>query len=66
MTFAVRIKTQMSYEEIEEIVQRDCKGAFEINFEGLEDHKGTARKVMTISFDAEADRDAFRAALGRK
>lgn len=66
MPFTVRIKTQMSYEQTEELVQRHCKAAFEINFDGLEDHKGMARKVMTISFETEADREKFRAALGGK
>ncbi len=66
MSFPVRIKTQMSYEEIEDVVQRDCKGAFEISFEGVEEYKGITRKIMTIAFETESDRDAFRAALGKK
>ena len=66
MSYPVRIKTQMSYEEIEHIVQRDCKGAFEISFEGVEEHNGITRKVMAIAFETESDRDAFRAALGKK
>jgi hypothetical protein len=66
MSFPVRIKTRMSYEEIEDVVQRDCKGAFEISFEGVEEQNGITRKVMSITFATESDRDAFRAALGKK
>ena len=66
MGLSVRIKTQMSYEEVEALVKRHCANPFEINFEGLEDVNGVTRKVMTLAFNSESDRDAFRVALGTR
>ncbi len=61
MSVSVRIKTQMAYEQLEDLLQKSCKGAFEISFEGLDAE--TNRKVMALQFETQADLDAFRAAL---
>lgn len=55
----------MSYEDLERILSRNCKGAVQVLFDGLEDHAGRSRKVLTLIFANDADRESFRKFLGR-
>lgn len=55
----------MAYEELETILARQCKLPVQVLFEGLEDSDNGARKVLTLIFENDADRDALRAYIGR-
>jgi len=55
----------MAYEELEVILARECKHPVQVELEGLEDGDLGPRKVLTLVFESEADRDNLRAHLGR-
>ena len=58
----LKIRTLLSYEDLEDVLQRTCKGKFSISLEGMDG----PQKVMILAFDSEQDRDAARAAIKKK
>ncbi len=62
---SLRLRTHMSYEELEHVLEQHCKNPVQVLFEGLEEDGGQSRKVMTLVFLTEQDRVSLRQALGR-
>ena len=64
---SLRFKTHMSYDDLEEKLAAHCKKPVEVLFEGMEGEEQPARKVMTLVFETDEDRESFRTALsGRR
>ena len=63
---SLRLRTHMSYEELEKLLETHCQQAVQIFFEGLEGEAQQTRKVITLTFQTEQDRDAFRAVAGSR
>ncbi len=61
---SLRLKTHMSYEELEKFLEIHCQSPVRVLFEGLEGDAQQARKVMILVFVTEQDREKFRAAFG--
>lgn len=62
---SLRLRTSMAYEDLESILARECKDAVQVHFEGLEDGEGQSRKVLTLVFSTDEDREKLRKFLGR-
>ena len=60
----LRLRTHISYEELEHVLEQRCKSPVQILFEGLEEDGGQSRKIMTLVFTTDQDRDNFRQSLG--
>jgi hypothetical protein len=63
---SLRLKTHMSYEELERFLEVHCKSPVQVLFEGLEGEAPQQRKVITLVFITEQDREKFRAAFGSR
>jgi hypothetical protein len=64
--FVSRIKTTLSYEEVEAQLARHCRSPVEFFFEGIEDRSGEPRKVFRVEFTNEGDQLLFRVAWKTK
>ena len=60
----LRLKTHMSYEDLEQLLETRCRQSVQMLFEGLEGEANQSRKVITLVFESETDHDSFRASLG--
>jgi hypothetical protein len=61
---SLRLRTHMSYEELEGFLEVHCKAPVQVLFEGLEGEAPQQRKVITLVFLTEQDREKFRTAFG--
>jgi len=64
LTVALRVKTALSIETIEEWLERNCAAAFQVHFEGLSDDR--VKKELLVLFEDDADKDLFKAAYQRR
>ena len=61
----LRLRTLVAYEELEAVLARECKHPVHVELEGLEDGDLGPRKVLTLIFESDVDRDSLRAYLER-
>ena len=48
--YTLRVKTRMSAEALEKLLERTCKALHTFRLDGIEERNGEAFKVMTLAF----------------
>ena len=61
---ALRLKTVLSIETIEDWLERNCSGRVQVHFDGLSDDR--TRTELLIVFDEAIDKDLFKTAYQRR
>ncbi len=61
---ALRLKTVLSIETIEEWLERNCSGQVRVHFDGLSDDR--VKTELVIVFEEEVDKDLFKTAYQRR
>ena len=63
---SLRLKTHMSSEALEQFLETHCQSPVQMMFDGMEGEGQDARKVITLVFVTEQDREKFRTAFGAR
>ncbi len=58
--FGLKIKTRLSFDELDNVVGQYAQGGYAISIGGLEDTGGVRKKIMIIFFDKAEDRDRLK------
>lgn len=61
--YTLRVKTRMSAEALEKLLERTCKALHTFRLDGIEERNGEAFKVMTLAFVTEDDREAVKQSM---
>ncbi len=59
--FGITIKTQLTYDELENVIGQYCRGGYSISLGGIDDSRNGRRKIMLVWFEQTEDRDRLRA-----
>lgn len=60
-TFGLKIRTRLSYEELDNILAQYCRGAYGIHLGGLDTSGKIPVKTMIIACEDIADRERIKA-----
>jgi hypothetical protein len=59
--FGLKIRTRLSYDELDNILSQYCRGTYRIHLGGLDTTTDIVRKMMVIMCDDIEDRDRIKA-----
>lgn len=66
LKYGIAFKTQKSIAEVEDWMEANCAGDWDVQFGGLDESEPTRiRKIVEVYFETEADKQAFRAGFSR-
>ncbi len=59
--FGIKIRTRLSFEELDNVLGQYCQAAYSIAIGGLDDSKAIRKKIMILTFEKAEDRDRLKA-----
>jgi hypothetical protein len=60
-SFKLKIRTRLSFEELDNVLGQYCQSTYGIAIGGLDDTSAIRKKIMILSFDKVEDRDRLKA-----
>jgi hypothetical protein len=58
--FGLKIRTRLSYEELDNVLGQYCQAGYSISIGGLDDAGAMRKKIMLLSFEKVEDRDRLK------